>query len=81
MTLQPASPVAPDAMSAPRRILVVDDSFIMRRLVSEIVEADPLLTVVGQAENGRAATLLMLPSLVDPIGQAAGDGARRGSRR
>jgi adenylate cyclase len=38
-----------------RRILVVDDSFIMRRLVSDIVASDPLLTVAGTAENGRVA--------------------------
>lgn len=38
-----------------RRVLVVDDSFIMRRLISEIVESDPLLEVAGAAENGRVA--------------------------
>jgi class 3 adenylate cyclase/ActR/RegA family two-component response regulator len=38
-----------------KRILVVDDSLIMRQLVSEIVDSDPDLEVVGTAENGRVA--------------------------
>ncbi len=40
---------------ARRRILVVDDSLIMRRLVTEIVESDPELEVVGTAVNGKEA--------------------------
>lgn len=43
----------------PRRVLVVDDSFIMRRLVTEVLETDPELAVVGQAENGKAALRLL----------------------
>jgi CheY-like chemotaxis protein len=45
-------------MSAPaprKRVLVVDDSPLMRRLISEIVEADPELQVIDVAENGRVA--------------------------
>src|SRR5688572_16252329 len=44
-------------MSAParKRILVVDDSPLMRRLITEIVEADPDMHVVDVAENGRVA--------------------------
>jgi class 3 adenylate cyclase/ActR/RegA family two-component response regulator len=38
-----------------KRILVVDDSLIMRQLVSEIVDSDPDLVVVDTAENGRVA--------------------------
>jgi class 3 adenylate cyclase/ActR/RegA family two-component response regulator len=40
---------------ARKRILVVDDSLIMRQLVSEIVDSDPDLAVVDTAENGRVA--------------------------
>jgi len=36
-----------------KSILVVDDSFIMRALIKEIVEADPELKVVAEAENGK----------------------------
>ncbi len=38
-----------------KRVLVVDDSFIMRNLVTEIVDSDPDLMVVDTAENGRVA--------------------------
>jgi CheY-like chemotaxis protein len=42
-------------MNAPKTILVVDDSPLMRRLISEVVDADPDLRVVDVAENGRVA--------------------------
>jgi CheY-like chemotaxis protein len=44
-------------MSAPtpKKVLVVDDSTLMRRLITEIVEADPELRVVDVAENGKVA--------------------------
>jgi two-component system chemotaxis response regulator CheB len=37
------------------RILVVDDSMVMRRLVTLALEADPWFEVVGTAQNGREA--------------------------
>jgi two-component system chemotaxis response regulator CheB len=37
------------------RVLVVDDSVVLRRLVSEELSADPALEVVGFAANGRIA--------------------------
>jgi len=40
---------------AHKTVLVVDDSPLMRRLISEVVEADPDLHVVDVAENGRVA--------------------------
>ena len=40
---------------AKKTVLVVDDSNLMRRLVSEIVESDPELRVVDVAENGKIA--------------------------
>src|SRR5262245_20327300 len=40
---------------AQKQVLVVDDSPLMRRLITEIVEADPDLHVVDVAENGRVA--------------------------
>ncbi len=40
---------------AKKRILIVDDSFIMRRLVRELVEGDPDFEVVDTAEDGRMA--------------------------
>src|ERR1700733_3102279 len=38
-----------------KRILIVDDSFIMRKLIREIIESDELLDVVDVAENGQIA--------------------------
>ncbi len=40
------------------RVLVVDDSGFFRRRVAEILNADPGLEVVGQAENGEEAVRL-----------------------
>lgn len=40
---------------AHKTVLVVDDSPLMRRLITEVVEADPDLHVVDVAENGRVA--------------------------
>ena len=51
----PPPPPGPAGAPAPKRVLVVDDSFIMRRLISEIVESDPDLKVVDTAENGKVA--------------------------
>jgi len=39
----------------PTRVLVVDDSGFFRRRVKEILEEDPLLTVIGDAANGQEA--------------------------
>jgi two-component system, chemotaxis family, protein-glutamate methylesterase/glutaminase len=36
-----------------KQILVVDDSFIMRTIIKDIVDSDPELEVVGYAENGK----------------------------
>ena len=36
-------------------VLVVDDSVVIRRLVSNVLEADPEITVVGTAASGRIA--------------------------
>ncbi|HEY4985946.1 MAG TPA: response regulator, partial [Bradyrhizobium sp.] len=49
----PADPAAEPA--ARKRVLVVDDSFIMRNMVRQIVESDPELEVVDTAENGMIA--------------------------
>lgn len=37
------------------RVLVVDDSVVIRRLVSDVLATDPAIEVVGTAVNGRAA--------------------------
>ena len=37
----------------PKSILIVEDSFIMRTLIQDIVQSDPEFVVVGMAENGK----------------------------
>lgn len=41
------------------RVLIVDDSVVMRRLLSEAIVSDPGLEVAGYAANGRIALALM----------------------
>lgn len=47
---------------APIRVLVVDDTAVIRRLVSEVLEQQPDIEVVGTASNGRHA-LQQIPLL------------------
>ncbi|MDN5326571.1 MAG: two-component system, chemotaxis family, protein-glutamate methylesterase/glutaminase [Moorella sp. (in: firmicutes)] len=42
-------------MNWPVRVLVVDDSAFSRRLVTDILQADPAIQVVGYARDGREA--------------------------
>lgn len=37
------------------RVLVVDDSFLMRKIISDIINSDPQLEVVGKAKDGQDA--------------------------
>src|SRR6478736_9656800 len=49
------------------RVLVVDDSVVIRKLVSDLLAADPGIEVVGTAVNGRAGLqkiALLEPDLV-----------------
>lgn len=48
-----AGPV--DVATAPRTVLVVDDSAFMRRLITELVDAEPGFRVVGTARDGHEA--------------------------
>ncbi|WP_435746878.1 protein-glutamate methylesterase/protein-glutamine glutaminase [Nocardioides sp. SYSU DS0663] len=49
------------------KVLVVDDSVVIRRLVTDLLKADPEIEVVGTAVNGRAGVekvALLQPDLV-----------------
>ncbi|GEO79901.1 response regulator [Pararhodospirillum oryzae] len=37
------------------KVMIVDDSFMMRMLIADVVKADPDLSVVGDADNGKTA--------------------------
>ena len=41
------------------KVLIVDDSFLMRRLLKDILEEDPDIEVVGTAKNGKEAIKLL----------------------
>src|SRR4030042_1464157 len=42
-------------MSDQIRVLVVDDSSLVRKVITDLLESDPLIKVVGTADNGEAA--------------------------
>jgi class 3 adenylate cyclase/CheY-like chemotaxis protein len=50
-----ASMLPEGSVSGRKRVLVVDDSLIMRNLITEIVDSDPDLEVVDTAPDGRVA--------------------------
>src|SRR3954463_562004 len=37
------------------RVMVVDDSVVVRKIVTDVLSEDPMITVVGTAPNGRLA--------------------------
>ena len=47
-------------------ILIIDDSFLMRRVIRNIIESDPTFTVCGEASDGEDA-LKQLRELVPDI--------------
>jgi two-component system chemotaxis response regulator CheB len=51
-----------EAAEKKTRVLIVDDSAFMRKVLEEIIRTDPKMEVVGQAKDGREA-LAMLVSL------------------
>ena len=50
-----------------KKILVVDDSFIMRTIIKDIVESDPDFEVAGFAENGKVGLQRMRELKPDAI--------------
>ena len=53
-------------MAAPIRVLVTDDSVVLRRLITDVLSGDPDIEVVGTAVNGKNA-LDKLPTLKPDI--------------
>jgi two-component system chemotaxis response regulator CheB len=49
------------------RVLVVDDSVVMRRIVRQSLESDPEIEVAGVAANGRIALAMVEQCAVDAI--------------
>ena len=46
-------------MSQPIRVVIVDDSALMRRVIAELLEQDSAIRVVGKARDGREAIALV----------------------
>jgi two-component system chemotaxis response regulator CheB len=42
-------------MSEQIKVLVVDDSALVRKIITDILESDPQIKVVGTANNGKTA--------------------------
>src|SRR5258707_11519868 len=47
-----------DAVEKKTRVLIVDDSAFMRKVLEEIIRTDPKMEVIGQAKDGREAVTL-----------------------
>ncbi len=62
-TIKPGSNIT----ASPIRVLVVDDSAFMRKMVSEILARDPALCVVGQARDGEDALVKLAALQPDVI--------------
>jgi len=45
-------------MNDPLRVLIVDDSALVRRLLRQMLESDPSIRVVGEAADGKTAIAL-----------------------
>ncbi|HEX6591505.1 MAG TPA: response regulator, partial [Moraxellaceae bacterium] len=55
-----------NANAAQRRVLIVDDSFLMRRVIRNIIERDEGLVVAGEAADGMEA-LEMVAALAPEV--------------
>ena len=59
-------------MSQPIRVIVVDDSALMRRVITGLLEQDPAIRVVGTARDGREARATAAIVIARRLGPAAG---------
>lgn len=55
MAAPPLEAAAPRAAADPYRVMVVEDSLVIRGLIARILEADPNITVVTTVANGQLA--------------------------
>src|ERR1700688_3000393 len=56
-----------DAKARKIRVLIVDDSVFMRKVLEKIIASDPQLEVAGQASDGHEAVALAAKILPDVI--------------
>lgn len=63
----PRLETAPSEAPGPIRVMIVDDSAVVRGLITRQLETDPALLVVARAANGRAALMELERAEVDVI--------------
>lgn len=51
----------------PKKVLIVDDSFVMRTIIREIISVDNDIDIVGEAGNGLAALEMVKQTRPDVI--------------
>src|SRR5688500_19202272 len=49
------------------KVLVVDDAMLIRRIVTDVLAAEPAIEVVGEAGNGRIALQKIAQLAPDPV--------------
>lgn len=62
-----ANPTRPDAKADPVRVMVVDDSAVIRGLITRILDADPEVQVVASVSNGERAVERIGKTEIDVI--------------
>jgi len=55
------------ALADPKKVLIVDDSKMMRVLLARVVKSDASFEVAGEAENGQAALDFLSETAIDVI--------------
>lgn len=55
------------ALTSPTRVLICDDSAVVREALARLLEADPQIHVVARASNGQAALEALTRSRVDVV--------------
>ena len=60
-----AARVTPDAAAEPVRVMLCDDSAVIRAALARMLESDPGIRIVARAADGRAALAALKPGEVD----------------
>lgn len=55
------------ALADPKKVLIVDDSKMMRVLLARVVKSDASFEVAGEAENGQAALDCLAEKAIDLV--------------
>ena len=67
LAVRGTTPVIGQALETPVRVMVCDDSAVIRAAVSRILESDPEITVVARVENGKLAVEHIRAARVDVV--------------